>query len=254
VSGFSAAWLALRAAADAGARNRSLARRFAASLPKNALVADLGAGTGALMRWLAPQLPNARWLLVDGDAALLTKAPSRARKRRQSLLARLPHADGYASSALVDLAGIAWLQRLIAAARGKPLMMFLAVDGRHAFDPPHAQDAALFDAFARHQRRNKGLGFALGAGAPAALARLARHAGYRVQLAASDWHLRDAAMLEAMVEGLANAACEAEPSLDLVAWKRLRRAQIAAGELTLLVGHQDLLATRRRYRRTAHRA
>jgi hypothetical protein len=254
VSGFSAAWLALRAAADAGARNRKLARCFAASLPKNAVVVDLGAGTGALMRWFAPQMPTARWLLVDGDAALLAQAPSRARKQRQSLLARLPRADGYASSALIDLAGTAWLQRLVAAARGKPLMMFLAVDGRHVFDPPHAQDVAVFSAFARHQQRNKGLGFALGGRSPAALARIARHAGYRVQLAASDWHLRDSAMLESMVEGLADAASEADPSLDLLAWKRLRRAQIVSGKLTLLVGHLDLLATRHRYRRTPHRA
>jgi hypothetical protein len=89
---------------------------------------------------------------------------------------------------------------------------------------------------------------------PAALARIARHAGYRVQLAASDWHLRDSAMLESMVEGLADAASEADPSLDLLAWKRLRRAQIVSGKLTLLVGHLDLLATRHRYRRTPHRA
>lgn len=251
MSGFSAAWLALRASADASARSRHLARRFAASLPKNALIADLGAGTGALMRWFAP---HARWLLVDGDAALLAQAPTRAQKRRQSLLGRLPQADGYASSALIDLADTAWLQRLVAAACGKPLMMFLAVDGRHAFDPPHAQDAALFEAFARHQRRNKGLGFALGAAAPAAFARIARKAGYCVELARSDWHLGDAAMLAAMVEGLASAACEAAPSLDLGAWTRLRRKQIAADKLTLRVGHLDLLAVRHRYRRRARRA
>ncbi len=202
-----------------------------------------------MMRWLSPWLsPRARWRLVEGDAALLARAPIRAQKIRRSLGAELPHADAYVSSALVDLVGVAWLRKLLRAARGKPLLMGLAVDGRHEIAPPHRDDAALFAAFARHQRRFKGLGAALGGAAPFVLARLCARAGYRVELAASDWHLPSGELLEATLDGIATAACEADPSLDLADWRRVRKHQLAAGKLTLTVGHRDLFAVRRRRR------
>jgi len=249
VSDFSADWLGLRAPADAAARSRKLARMFGKALPSSAVVVDLGSGTGAMMRWLAPFLPaHVRWRLVEGDARLLAQAPLRARKIRRSLAAKLPPADAYVSSALIDLVGVAWLRKLLRAARGKPLLMGLAVDGRHELTPPHRKDAALFAGFARHQRRFKGLGAALGGAAPFVLAQLGARAGYRVELAASDWHLPSGKLLEATLEGIASAACEADPSLDLGEWRRLRARQLAAGQLTLTVGHRDLLAVRRRRR------
>jgi hypothetical protein len=255
VSDFSADWLALRAPADATARSRKLARAFAMVLPSRAIVADLGSGTGAMMRWLAPLLPpHARWRLVEGDARLLAQAPARAQKIRRSLAAKLPRADAYVSSALIDLVGIAWLRKLLRAARGKPLLMGLAVDGCHALAPSHRDDAALFAAFARHQCRFKGLGPALGGQAPFALARLCARAGYRVELAASDWHLPSGTLLEATLDGIAAAACEADPSLDLADWRRMRKRQLAAGKLTLTVGHRDLFAVRHRRRPICRRA
>ena len=249
VSDFSAAWLGLRAPADAAARSRKLARAFAKALERRAVVADLGSGTGAMMRWLGPLLPpRARWRLVEGDAALLAQAPIRAQKIRRSLAAKIPRADAYVSSALIDLVGVAWLRKMLRAARGKPLLMALAVDGRHALMPPHRDDAALFAAFARHQRRFKGLGPALGGQAPLALAQLAVRAGYRVASAASDWQLPSGRLLEAALDGIAAAACEADPALDLRDWRRARARQLAAGTLTLAVGHRDLFAVRRRHR------
>jgi hypothetical protein len=249
MSGFAASWLALRASADAHARSKPLARRFSRTLKPNAVIADLGAGTGAMQRWLASFLPpGIGWRLVEGDAQLLAQAPHRAQKIRRSLAGRIPTADAYVSSALIDLVGCSWLQSLVRAARGKPLLMSLAVDGRHTLAPPHRDDAAVFAAFKCHQARFKGLGRALGGQAPFTLARLARLAGYRVELAASDWHLRASPLLAATLDGIAAAACEADPSLDLAQWRRARAAQIAAGTLRLTVGHQDLLAVRRRCR------
>lgn len=249
MSGFSADWLGLRASADAAARNCKLAREFARSLGHRAVVADLGSGTGAMMRWLAPLLaPHARWRLVEGDAALLARAPVRAQKIRRSLAAKLPRADAYVSSALIDLVDAAWLRKMLRAARGKPVLMTLAVDGRHALVPPHRDDAALFAAFARHQRRFKGLGRALGGQAPFALAQFAARAGYRVASAPSDWKLPSGKLLEATLDGIAAAACEADPSLDLREWRHARARQLLAGKLMLTVGHRDLLAVRRRRR------
>src|SRR6185312_14115446 len=68
MSKFSADWLALREPADRAARDRGLARRFAAALPPRPRIIDLGAGTGATARALAPFVAGT-WILVDRDAA-----------------------------------------------------------------------------------------------------------------------------------------------------------------------------------------
>ncbi len=254
MTGFSADWLALRAPADAAARSRPLAEAFARTLHARAHVADLGAGRGALTGWLGPFLPKGTtWTLVDGDARLLSLAP-RARKRRMSLGGRLPKADAYVSTALIDLAGTAWLARLVRHARGRPLLMHLAVDGRHEFSIPHSLDGAVLGAFARHQRRVKGLGPALGGEAPFAFARLAARAGYRVTVVRSDWQVRDRTLLFALVDGMAQAVAEQEPALDIWKWLGARRDQIARDRLSLVVGHRDVLAIRHRRRPTVRPA
>jgi hypothetical protein len=77
MSGFDADWLALREPADARARSRRLARALRAQLAPTAgreqplEVVDLGGGTGANLRWLAPVLGGRlRWRSVDDDPAL----------------------------------------------------------------------------------------------------------------------------------------------------------------------------------------
>lgn len=84
MSGFSAEWLALREPQDRQARDRAAQRlgldaalagwrrpTGSGALP----VVDLGCGSGANRRWLAPRLGGLqRWLLVDDDPALLDRA------------------------------------------------------------------------------------------------------------------------------------------------------------------------------------
>jgi hypothetical protein len=229
MSGFSAAWLALRAPADDAARSAELARAFARHLPRRAKIVDLGAGTGAMGRWLAPFLPkDARLVSLDGDARLLAHAP-RPRLRR-SLGGAFPRADAYVSSALVDLVSAAWLHRLMCRARGRPLLMCLAVDGRHEATPPHPLDGRVFAAFAAHQLRWKGLGRALGPDAPKHFpaARIRR----------SDWILPRGPLARATLAGILAAAREIDPSLP-VDWPTDR---------ALSVGHADLLVLPRRCR------
>src|SRR6185312_13732994 len=74
--GFSLDWLRLRAPADRAARDVGLAQRFAAALRRPGerplRLVDLGSGTGANARALAPLIGgDQEWLLVDDDAALL---------------------------------------------------------------------------------------------------------------------------------------------------------------------------------------
>lgn len=155
------------------------------------------------------------------------------------------------ASALLDLVSAAWLRQLVhhAAAARVALLMALSVDGRHQWSRPASGDNTAAALFAAHQRRDKGFaGPALGAAATPALARLLRAAGYRVVTARSDWVLNgqtDApalALQQALVDGMATAACEQQPAAAAAvqAWQQRRHA--LAARSTLRVGHVDLLA------------
>jgi len=282
MNGFTADWLALREPVDAAARDAGLARRFAASLPQPARLADLGAGTGANARVLAPVIGgDQHWLLVEADEAL-------CRAQRETLLAwaeRAGHAaraaddavvvhaptgtwrfaslaldlrldwgplvaarlDGITCSALLDLASAAWIERLAAwlAARRLPFLAALTVDGRRVWMPPALEDAAVAAAFRRHQTRDKGLGPALGGEATEHAAKCLARLGFAVTTAASDWRLAPvAALVERLVRGDAEAALEAAPeAADAIArWRERRLAEAAAATLGLTVGHRELLA------------
>ena len=75
MSGFAAAWLALREPYDHAARSAALADRFAAAVGKAPHLLDLGCGTGSNLRYLAARIGGAQhWLCVDHDRALLDAA------------------------------------------------------------------------------------------------------------------------------------------------------------------------------------
>ncbi len=131
--GFDAAWLDLRAPADAAARDPGLLAAAAAWLG-DGLALDLGCGTGALARAFPA---GRRWRLVDNDPALLSLAAARtpgAEAVRADLagLAGLPLGGVRlaTASALLDLASAAWIDGLAArlAASGIGLYAALTFD------------------------------------------------------------------------------------------------------------------------------
>jgi SAM-dependent methyltransferase len=155
------------------------------------------------------------------------------------------------ASALLDLVAVPWLEAVVAHCRaaGAAVLWALSADARIAWWPADPQDGAVHASFAAHQRRDKGLGgAALGAEAAERAASLLAAAGYRVTRAPSDWHIdaalgRDhAALLRAMIEGIADAAAQQSPALSptVAEWMARRLAQAAGSRLR--VGHQDLLA------------
>ncbi len=80
MSGFSADWLALREPVDALARNQELTAQLIAwrRQPGFLSVLDLGSGTGANLRFLAPWLSDQQyWRLVDADPILLADGATR---------------------------------------------------------------------------------------------------------------------------------------------------------------------------------
>lgn len=264
MSDFSSAWLALREPVDRAARGESLTDATARLLAsKSAItVIDLGAGSGANLRYLAPRLAAAQsWILVDRDEALLREARAREGEaggaRIETLCCDLGDAlsrldlsavDLVTASALMDLVSADWFDALAERCRraAVPLLFALTYDGRVAFEPPDGDDELLRDLFGRHQRSDKGLGPALGPDAPAHMERSLRALGYQVRLAASDWSLGpdQAALQAAVLDGYAAAATEIAPdaAARIAAWHARRRALLEAGRSALRVGHRDLLA------------
>jgi SAM-dependent methyltransferase len=232
MSGFSAGWLAQREPFDRAARASAaldfdgpgLASRLRGADHAAITVLDLGCGTGASLREIAPRLGGAqRWRLVDHDAALLAALPA--------ALTRWAHAQGWQAgpegaglridggdlrldvewmradlatgldavpfdaaqlvtcSALLDLVSPAWLEALVArcADVGAAVCWALSVDGRIAWADADADDALVHDAFRAHQRRDKGFGPALGDAAVGVARRCLAGAAYRLDAAESDW-------------------------------------------------------------------
>lgn len=261
MSGFSADWLALREGADARARAAPRASVLLDGLVDALLtgrapgrplrVVDMGSGSGANLRCLAPRLGrDQHWLLVDDDAALLEHAPGTVRAwaraggcavstkngglrieapafsaalrwRRIDLAARfdslaLHDVDLLTASALLDLVSHAWIDRLVERCRAArcAVLFALSYDGRVAWRPALDADEEIRLLLNRHQGRDKGFGPAAGPQAAAYAAERLRAAGFDVRQGRSDWRLAggDRALQEALARGWAQAAVEAEPS------------------------------------------
>lgn len=273
---FDAAWLALREPVDH--RSRAPA---AMSLLERAWraggwsrIVDLGSGTGSNLRYLAPRLPGIRsWTLVDHDGELLARAAVPGDTEATRVVGDLAtagldaigesNADLVTASALLDLVSKDWLSALVAACRasGSAALLALSYDGgirwhaaggelRPADDP---DDSLIRRSVNAHQRRDKGLGPALGPMAGLNAETAFRAAGFRAWLLPSPWRLGpgDAELARALVDGWEAAAVEqlgeAAPAgstdVDRVrSWAERRRATIEGGRFGLTVGHLDLLA------------
>lgn len=260
-------WLALREPADAAARATDLAERVARDLPPagRRVVHDLGCGTGAMGRWLAPRLPGPQhWVLHDRDPDLLAVAaaalPGRAAdgaavtvEPRRSDVTRLRPGDlaGAAlvtASALLDLLTEDELTGLLAACAGArcSLLLTLSVAGRVELTPAEPLDRRVAAAFDAHQRRMTERGRLLGPDAVAvAVAELGR-LGAEVLVRPSPWRLgaSQADLAAEWLSGWVGAASEqsAELSEEIGPYTRRRLDQAAAGRLNVTVDHADLLA------------
>jgi len=242
-------WLDLREPADAAARSAELAARLRRHLAAadGLVIHDLGGGSGAMGRWLAPRLPGPQhWVVHDRDPVLLelaAAAPPPAatvEARRSDVTDLAPGALDDASlvvaSALLDLLTADGLARMLAACRGRPMLLALTVVGRVRLHPAEALDARVAAAFNAHQRRGGRLG-------PDAVATVVEALRGEILVRPSPWRL-DAAhpgLLAEWLRGWVAAAGEQEPALDTGAYLERRLAQAAAGELTVTVDHADLL-------------
>ncbi len=246
-------WLRLREPADAAARSAELAGRLRGHLATAArlVIHDLGGGTGAMGRWLAPRLPDPQhWVVHDRDAELLKLAAagppdssSVTVEARQSDITRLTPRDLagaslITASALLDLLTAAELARMLRACRGRPTLLTLTVVGRVTLSPADPLDASIGAAFNAHQRRGGLLG-------PDAVAAALEELRAEVLVQPSPWRLNgvQADLVAEWLGGWVAAACEQESALKAEAgpYRDRRLAQAAAGELAVTVDHADML-------------
>jgi len=267
MSSFSAEWLELREPFDISARDDELANYFLAQVAQGAQVGpivDLGAGTGSnisRLRSLAAKLGHQlSWRHVDNDGYLLALARQRFSGDGAVTIAQLDialaldaalqGASAVTCAALLDLVSAAWINQLAdRLASGRlPLLALLSYDGRMQWSLADASDAVLAQAFHRDMLSDQGFGPALGRAAAFALAAALTARGAITQLRDSYWRIAasDSAMLTAMNASLSAAALRAAHDKErsaIEAWSARRARQIAGGEVSLVVGHQELLAT-----------
>jgi hypothetical protein len=257
-------WLVLREPADAAARSRELVEHLRPAPSGRHVIHDLGGGTGAMGRWLAPLLPGPQhWVVHDRDAELLALAradpPGPAAdgaavtvETRQSDITRLQPDDLagatlITASALLDMLTGDELAGLISgcAAAACPILIALSVVGRVDLAPADPLDRRVATAFNAHQRRHTERGRLLGADAVAVAIERFRGLGAEVLVRPSPWQLGvpQAGLAEVWFTGWVHAACEQEPELAAEAevYARRRLTQAGAGQLAITVDHADVL-------------
>jgi SAM-dependent methyltransferase len=286
MSGFSHEWLALREGADYAARNSVLTNALVDRLVgvgHGLRILDLGAGAGANLRYLAPRLgAGQQWRLVDHDATLLARLPTelcdwahtqgyRITNDAEGLLiegrgftaavcwirfdlatslADLPFGqiDLVTASALLDLVSAEWIDSLALACLQNACAVLFALnyDGRIQWRPALAADTAVSALLNRHQRRDKGLGQALGPDAAHYAAERFGALGFEVYEGRSDWRLD--AVHNVLQQALAADWARAAAQFELAAktwidpWLGARIVHAQRGDSQLTVGNIDILA------------
>ncbi|SIO84477.1 class I SAM-dependent methyltransferase [Nocardiopsis sp. JB363] len=264
---FTPEWLALREEADTDARATApldplrahLTARGAGPGGRPIRVTDLGCGTGAQGRWLAPRLAGPQtWMLHDLDPRLLNLAGAhtprtsadgstvQARMHLRDLnrisATDLADTDLVTGSALLDLLT---RDQVLAIARaadeaGCAALFTLTVTGRVDLYPSHPADPDITTAFNDHQRR-AGL---LGPDATAFTAQTFLSLGRRVLTYPSPWRLlpEHTDLTRAWLRGRLRAATEQHPASVPSDYPRHRLDQCERRELGAVVHHTDLLA------------
>ena len=241
-------WLDLREPADTEARSVELVEEVRRRLPSDGrlVIHDLGGGSGSMGRWLAPQLPRPQhWVIHDRDEDLLALAVAdppagvtvEARRSDITQLPPLDDASVVVASALLDMLTADELAGMLSACAGRPTLIAMTVTGRVSFAPEDPLDAPLGAAFNDHQRRDGRLG------PDAVVAAVRALAGADCVMRPSPWRLGpgDADLIAEWLDGWVAAAHEQEPALSLDDYLQRRLSQAAAGEITVIVDHADLL-------------
>ena len=256
MSHFSADWLDLRESVDAQSRAATFgpilagAPRLGVEPHQTIQVVDLGAGTGANLRYLAPLLGGSQeWLTAEVDPTLLDGMDARMRAWADSTGGQIVRNDeGFivsadrfdcrirtlpmdlateldqlavpegalvSASALLDLVSRDWLWSLARRAAGAraSVSFALSYNGRIEYHPAEPEDSAVRELFNAHQRTDKGFGPAMGPDAADMASAIFSELGYAIRSEPSDWRLGpdQGSLQRALLDGWVEAAQEIDP-------------------------------------------
>jgi hypothetical protein len=219
-------------------------------------IVDLGAGTGANQRWLAPRLEFVqRWIHLDHDPAISRSLPlpddtmiidgSVEQALGRLLANRSSDPRLITCSALLDVLTTDQIDAVCRAVieNQVPALFSLTATGALNISPANRYDELLLDAFNDHQRR-------AGRAGPDATT-LAVNAlcagGFTVRTQETPWRLTassDWAFVERFLQERLDAAVAQTPGLAAATtdWFELRRSQFVLRMLRIEVGHRDVLA------------
>jgi hypothetical protein len=252
---FSQDWLALREPADLAARDITLLSRVIAVAGENAVVLDLGSGTGSTARAFVDDACAAwTWRFIDGDAGLLDVAHTR-HPRSECTVMNLRDIDDLpldgvtlvTASALLDLMPHDWMCRLAARLSEAAIPFYAALnyDGVMQWSPTFEADEAITRSFNAHQQTDKGIGAAMGPLSGHLTSQILSENGFDVTLSDSPWQLgsEQADLHRQLIIGIGEAARQIDNPLA-VDWAQKRSANVTHSKA--IIGHTDLLAVPRR--------
>ncbi len=263
--GVEASWLTARVAADDLARQPTvstllpqLTEYLRPGHDAVIRIIDLGAGSGANQRWLAPRLPfRQRWVHLDHDPAILTHTHGAGRTELvvggiDTLIDLLEHesvrperpSTVITCAAVLDVLTRADLVVLcdLLAHKAVPALLSLSVTGEMSVEPSDADDDVLLEAFNAHQRRHG----RAGPDAPGLVVERCRETGIAVDDVATPWILdesSDPLFVMRFLRERVDAALAQDPTLRGVAanWLEHRLAEVTDSRCRINIGHRDLL-------------
>lgn len=237
------------------ARDAALLSQAIAVAGEDAVVLDLGSGTGSTARAMTGDVCKTwTWRFVDGDAALLQHAHDKhpsseciAMNLRDIDELPLVGVSLVTASALLDLMPEDWIISLARRLQDAALPFYacLNYDGHMQWSPTLDADAVITRDFNTHQCTDKGIGPAMGPKSGQRAAEILSDHGFDVTVSNSPWELDpgQAALSDQLIAGI-GAAAEEIGNPVASDWVKQRSADVARS--TTVIGHTDLLAVPRK--------
>lgn len=248
---FSPDWLALREPVDCAARDKALLWQAAAMAGPDAVVLDLGSGTGSTARAFQDAIcASWTWRFLDGDAGLLDIAKAR-HPGSECVTMNLRDIDDLpldgvglvTASALLDLMPYTWICQLAKRLSQAQVPFYAALnyDGQMQWKPASDMDPSITQSFNAHQQTDKGIGPAMGPESGQLAAKALAQQGFNVSLGQSPWQItpQNGELHRQLIAGIGQAAGELRHG-DAKAWVTKRTAEVATTHA--VIGHTDVLA------------
>ncbi|WP_418285106.1 class I SAM-dependent methyltransferase [Halorubrum sp. DTA46] len=247
-----ATYLDAKRGLDDRALDRGVLDAFAASLPPDPTILEVGAGTATMVQRLHEWgvIDSGRWVAVDAHAEALAAGEARIGDAVGDVAVEFRVADAFEFAAEADVTfdaviGCAFFDVVDAAPavetlkKAAPLAYApITYDGETSLSPSDPADDAVLDAYHRHMREYR-------PGSPEGASALAAAADAVLAEGPSPWRIEppyesgDRTVLAHLLDTIESAV--GETGYDASDWATRRREAFRDGELTYTAANRDLL-------------